>query len=315
MEAKCKETYPLLLHRYMSFKRGYEFISKKRLRLSSIEIFNDPFEFLPRSEYTQLLIQKSPEDLQKDLYTLLNKKENKWLNKLVNPSDPTAMLALATGAKLGIALGALLPLVAVVSVGFKLYSNNKKLQREEINKLKSYVDNYFLFVKRTRLSCFSEDHHNILMWSHYADCHRGMAISIDPSIELWGGKYFNKVNYYKERVDIPFSQSNNGFIEALITTKAEFWSYEKEWRYIKHEVQNTPTFKEKGFDIHYVNINPRVIRAIYLGMKMPEVERKKIIQYRDKYLKEVVIYQVIPNAYNYTLDFNVEKFGTDLVRL
>ena len=83
------------------------------------------------------------------------------------------------------------------------------------------------------LLCFSESAHDPVVWSHYADAHRGIALGFDfePSARLL------PVKYQAERATLDYAaltDSKGGInmvaLEQGFTRKAPSWSYEKEHR-------------------------------------------------------------------------------------
>lgn len=85
----------------------------------------------------------------------------------------------------------------------------------------------------------SESPDNILMWSHYADGHRGLCIKCDVSQFPEVDDKLHKVNYEEEypRVTEYLHAMKHGDNEAamrlLFTRKSKHWKYEDEWRYIR----------------------------------------------------------------------------------
>jgi hypothetical protein len=77
----------------------------------------------------------------------------------------------------------------------------------------------------------SEDWSHPLMWSHYADHHRGIAVGIDPTAIT--GKIFHPVNYIDEVAKIHvydyLRPSVDRFLD-LSLRKSDIWSYEREYR-------------------------------------------------------------------------------------
>jgi hypothetical protein len=71
------------------------------------------------------------------------------------------------------------------------------------------------------LLCFSLDWHNPLLWSHYADRHRGLALGFDVD-EL------KPVYYTKDRPILTKSDIEVG--DWLLFLKYEGWDYEQEAR-------------------------------------------------------------------------------------
>lgn len=82
--------------------------------------------------------------------------------------------------------------------------------------------------KSTYCLCFSEAKDNILMWSNYAENHKGVVLifSTENFTEL---KWF-KIKYQKDRAKISYPVPLDDEIHNLITTKYDVWAYEKELR-------------------------------------------------------------------------------------
>ncbi|MEN8130572.1 MAG: DUF2971 domain-containing protein [Pseudomonadota bacterium] len=111
------------------------------------------------------------------------------------------------------------------------------------------------------LVCFSQEWSNPVMWSHYADKHRGICLGFDiPE------KYLIKVNYADSLMTIEFDDENQenineGFIQKLFCTKFTDWKYEKEWRMF---VSLEETVSESGR--YFFQFGPdMVLRDVILG--------------------------------------------------
>lgn len=90
-----------------------------------------------------------------------------------------------------------------------------------------------------RICAFSETHKNSVMWSHYADEHKGICIEMDDSCMITDRGILKKVNYSNS---VPIlKHSGNIDSRDLFLNKTEEWAYEKEWRYIE-EGQNSFLF-------------------------------------------------------------------------
>jgi DUF2971 family protein len=74
--------------------------------------------------------------------------------------------------------------------------------------------------------CFSRRWRNPLLWSHYAEKHRGMCLGFDVDRRRRGLK---AVAYVKERIDLHIPPTRES-IEQLLFTKYRDWKYEEEWR-------------------------------------------------------------------------------------
>lgn len=134
--------------------------------------------------------------------------------------------------------------------------------KDETNKLK----------KNFRIASLTVQNDNILMWSHYANNHKGFCIEYAIDKTEINELLFNlsPVIYSNERPKMSkfffnsktiFEWYKNGLLR-----KADLWSYEKEWRLVllKNDCSLEGTF-------HFYPI-----KAVYLGCKMPDKERKKI---------------------------------------
>jgi Protein of unknown function (DUF2971) len=85
--------------------------------------------------------------------------------------------------------------------------------------------------KKYGLICFSSKWDNPVMWSHYADRHKGVCVGFDvPDDQLF------KVQYRRERL-AAFPVMGEGtqeqkmeFMKAFLATKFAHWRYESEYR-------------------------------------------------------------------------------------
>ena len=78
--------------------------------------------------------------------------------------------------------------------------------------------------KSNGLLCFSKNWKNPVMWSHYADKHRGICLGFDmPQVPP------TKVEYVKKRLPKP-AVFDETFMKRLLFTKFNHWKYEEEYR-------------------------------------------------------------------------------------
>lgn len=74
------------------------------------------------------------------------------------------------------------------------------------------------------LICFSEDWVNPLLWSHYADKHRGICLGFDVQ-----EGFLRRVSYVKDRPSLKLPLTKEA-ADLLLWTKYRDWKYEEEWR-------------------------------------------------------------------------------------
>ncbi|MFA5702704.1 MAG: DUF2971 domain-containing protein [Advenella sp.] len=140
-------------------------------------------------------------------------------------------------------------------------------------------DNNKLFKDYTQskaVSCFSKKMDSILMWSHYADSHKGFCIGIDYP-ELENSDLLSCVNYSENFLEVDhenFLHSNkkgkiNKEWEKILTQKHIDWKYEEEVRLILQ--LDDPVAKGKYFPLLKDSI-----KEIYFGCIMNNKNKNNI---------------------------------------
>ncbi len=84
-----------------------------------------------------------------------------------------------------------------------------------------------------RISCFSEIDNHVLMWSHYADSHKGMVLEFDTAFEPFNKAIPIKYKSHLSQDEYPELFDDNHFF-PWYEFKGRPWQYEKEWRIINH---------------------------------------------------------------------------------
>lgn len=97
-------------------------------------------------------------------------------------------------------------------------------QQEIVNDVQKTIDTI-------GVCCLSEVRDDSLMWSHYADGHRGLCVqfSIKADIHPFGKSLF-KVEYASSYPQIHVVGNRENQTRKILLTKAAFWKHEKEWR-------------------------------------------------------------------------------------
>lgn len=115
--------------------------------------------------------------------------------------------------------------------------------------------------RNIRVSCFTEDKDNLLMWSHYADQHMGICLEYDFKNEGILRTFTQPVCYKNQSHKIGvYEELTILRVIGTALVKSLEWKYEKEWRCI--------VFKQD-------KIFPRTIsipdpKAIYLGARFAQ---------------------------------------------
>lgn len=127
--------------------------------------------------------------------------------------------------------------------------------------------------------CLCADNKNRLMWSHYADNHKGFCIEYDFDLHNLENNFVYPVIYSAMRPKIPweiFITANNTdnqevnknllpYLLLLLLTKDEVWSYEREWRILVPSANKV------------MDIEAPPISCIYLGALCSEENQKCIL--------------------------------------
>lgn len=110
---------------------------------------------------------------------------------------------------------------------------------------------------------------HILMWSHYADSHRGICLRFKASSTT---PFFGRaqcVTYQAARpklnliLDSPEVQN-----EKALLKKADFWSYEEEWRIIEHDL---------GPGVH--SFPPELLDGVILGARISANDKQRVFEW------------------------------------
>lgn len=115
--------------------------------------------------------------------------------------------------------------------------NNRELRRA-IRDLKSELS------KTNGLLCFSKQWKSPVLWSHYADKHRGICLGFELKDEL-----VSEVKYSPDRLAARFKNNDLGqgleeaFVREMLLTKYVHWQYEEE---IRMFVGLDPSTVERG---------------------------------------------------------------------
>jgi hypothetical protein len=137
-------------------------------------------------------------------------------------------------------------------------------------------------------------HLNYLMWSHYANCHRGFCIGFDTAslFDIIGS--FSPVIYQKEIPKMNLFGNTEEFYMKQLSTKSEVWSYEEEYRMVKSDASKNTIKYDKS-----------IIKKIVLGCKMKFEEKIEIIDFVKKENIPCTVSDLKLNLENFNLDESI----------
>ena len=164
-------------------------------------------------------------------------------------------------------------------------------------------------LKTTGIFSLSETDSNQLMWTHYANEHKGLALGfeVEPNSILADDRHCLAVNYsdklpdfeleefmsnmtitigtdnkVQRNIEVPF---DDPVFRRCVSTKSAEWNYEKEWRYID-ETDGLHAFPGKLVEVTF-------------GLRCTEENRLKIISLaKENFDDSIIFYEIVkvPNT-------------------
>lgn len=125
---------------------------------------------------------------------------------------------------------------------------------------------------------------NILMWSHYANSHKGFCVGFDSEklFESVGGS-LGDVTYFDEYPDISPLEVWYEQHYKQSRSKAHFWNYEIEYRHIK-QLDNGRIY----------TLIPETIKEVILGAAIIDTHKKKILEITRRQHPKAKVFQTFP---------------------
>ncbi|MGA9822359.1 MAG: DUF2971 domain-containing protein [Desulfobaccales bacterium] len=154
------------------------------------------------------------------------------------------------------------------------------------------------FLDNTGLYCLSEVSDDILMWSHYADGHKGLCLEFDAIIDaLANVMIFGtaiKVTYSEERpiLNIVKIGEPAEYQKALLT-KSNHWNYEKEWRVVNSPAEGGPGPKP---------FHPPSLTGVILGALISPENKHQVMELIKRYPTKLSLYQAKLNEIRFKVD-------------
>lgn len=192
--------------------------------------------------------------------------------------------------------------------GCKRLSTAKRLQANQKFKRQQKIgisdSSFFLkFHQRTGVCCLNHNPLEILMWSHYADNHKGFLLEFKfPKSSL---KYKTvlkdfipvPVSYSKDMPTLSkkdkFGLHNSETAKKIYLTKHDSWAYEKEFRVVSNDMEQP------------IQSYPRdeLLCSVILGLKMLPENQERIKNLLKQLLIEVPLYraEMVEGKYGITV--------------
>lgn len=286
-----REMLPKRLFRFRAFDiRSFDALKNDTIYAVTADKFNDPYDTLVRYDLEGI---------------------EKWVNTVMNIENLGQMKTwFSQGWDLPIEVRHILPkeMTDTLKVALSSIEDIKDFEgriEETRQRMMSLIETYFPILSETSkrystIVCFSESIESVLMWSHYANSHKGFALEYDfrPILEqpIKNVGLFPVV-YSEERLDIsdyiayeflrilgiPAKMPDMSALIKNALWKSDVWAYEKEWRMIDSTPRDITD--ERASAIHYKPV------AIYYGRHMNSDDKERLHKVaKEKGIKEFEMY-------------------------
>lgn len=239
----------MVLYKYCSPDR-VDVVQKSRIRFTPPGCFNDPFEFRPA-----LKTIASTEQLR----DFVDKDGDKQLDESIAKLGPRKMLITPSQFE---------SLRRATKANFIPFL--RALEPSYMKALTETLDREFN--KIVGVLCLSEIWDSMLMWGHYCQSHEGFVVGFNSSHQFFHqprspkddfGR-LRKVHYQATRPVV--SLMGSGALE-WIDSKADIWSYEKEWRMLLTLDKASEVKNVTSGAIHLFQFPPDCVEEIVFGIK------------------------------------------------
>lgn len=261
----------------MSAKWAIESIRCRRIKASNPSNFNDPFEISPNfdiSKYDRNFVRKLC------LEEYLIAEDWRRLEPKIFPDFKTFREH------------------RIRNVEKLVDSKIDEVQENIRENQKSFLSDYS---RSWRLISFSRSIDSILLWSHYANKHRGIALGFDtddPYISDLGEEWVLDVLYSSKKAEFEPWFDKDGFsreIRKATRWKSLEWAYEQEVRVV---VAVTALIDD------FYPFQGSSLKSVHFGINCSEADIAEVAMHlAAQDLRRTALYKGIPDPEDYKLDF------------
>lgn len=309
----------MILYKYTKLEYLEKILENSSFKLSNPDEFNDPFDCLVEADENE---KKKCFDLMMN-YVFFKEMEKIFLSRETKLKTRDKIISACFRLELKLTRSTIKKYkfynpIPIVNGFIKLGAKYKLGQdfNDQIDKAKLEFSKMIeTKVKEIRdsllICCYGKRNDSILMWSHYANCHKGVCIEFEPynDIDITEIKYSKKrakldlysitqtvlaYDYLQEKVDIKNKNVARRLLKPFLV-KSKDWKYEEEYRsiYSKNEINEKITSLD---NMHFINAGN--IKAVYLGCKV-SVEDEKLVR---KMTKDIPVYRMKESDKEYRVE-------------
>lgn len=174
-------------------------------------------------------------------------------------------------------------------------------EREALAKFRDQISELYGII------CFSRRWNNPVLWSHYAENHRGVVLGFDVDDRL-----LLEVGYRQKRIELPRKDDGRApalsdeFLQQVLSTKFADWSYESEWRLF---TELAMARLDSGFFFEEFS-EQLALREILLGVRC-EISAGHVEDFLKKHglLANVGVVRMAPDSFELVLDGSDSMLG------
>jgi hypothetical protein len=285
------------LCKYVNIEGLNDIINNARLKVNGLNGFNDPFESMAYidNDLTFELFEKEleKEDIRKTIYHELARNSmsyEKFIDSLKNLLERRRL--------------------------YEWFSKHPSSSPEKMKDLVNMVEKYF---KVLCLADFKNNSFNeMLLWSHYADGHKGARVVFETDNIGLSGKTLKDVDYKNERYKIsrcdlfknqfdPESRFLFDEYTASIYIKAEPWKYEREYRWVinKDKCISKKDYLFWGPIRYFVKFPGESIVGVDFGYRISETVIKEIMSIsKNKEFQNIKFRKAAISEREFSLNYN-----------
>ena len=264
------EKIPEVLYKYYPSEKSWDYIFNKwTIRFTPLAEFNDPFEARPTTDFSFKSIS--------DAAYFHFRQTRRNAHSIPRYSGSSFSLYLT-------------------ETHLQYIDNKLQNQAKEENFRKDFFTS---FSREHGSLCLTKSIQNILMWSHYADSHKGFVIGfntekiINELLVKDIAHDYSQIRYTKKRpvltmyyaIEPTSNEAAYRVTQNCFFTKSEIWEYEEEWRIIIRLADR----KDKNSVYPVQKIPSRAVNCVIFGMAAPEYS----IWQKCREIKTVILANIV----------------------
>ena len=187
-----------------------------------------------------------------------------------------------------------------------------KAEREALEIQKAAIVAQF---RNSGIFCATRNKSNLLMWSHYADEHRGVVFGFQPDAaqdsflcllepDTYSDvrpSFYNPFDPLVGNMPLPTLEAMRAFTRSLTAVKSMQWAYEEELRVV------IPSYVSEGQPAVFIPYYATELAELYLGHRVAAGDRDELVAAARALNKDVAIFQARIAAGAYALSFEPSR--------